>query len=66
VIRQVINLPERFRSNRRSTGLGGSERAVAGMGGIGINAVQGVRYAGAKNLIAIDPLENKREKAHGL
>lgn len=36
---------------------------VAGVGGIGINAVQGARYAGAKNLIAIDPLENKREKA---
>ena len=36
---------------------------VSGVGGIGINAVQGARYAGAKNLIAVDPLENKREKA---
>src|SRR5947208_1240710 len=36
---------------------------VIGIGGIGINAVQGARYAGAKNLIAVDPLENKREKA---
>jgi Zn-dependent alcohol dehydrogenase len=36
---------------------------VAGVGGIGINAVQGARYAGAKNLIAVDPLANKREKA---
>ena len=36
---------------------------VMGVGGIGINAVQGARYAGAKNLIAVDPLENKREKA---
>jgi S-(hydroxymethyl)glutathione dehydrogenase/alcohol dehydrogenase len=36
---------------------------VFGIGGIGINAVQGARYAGAKNLIAVDPLENKREKA---
>jgi S-(hydroxymethyl)glutathione dehydrogenase/alcohol dehydrogenase len=34
-----------------------------GVGGIGINAVQGARHAGAKNVIAIDPLENKREKA---
>jgi S-(hydroxymethyl)glutathione dehydrogenase/alcohol dehydrogenase len=34
-----------------------------GIGGIGINAVQGARYAGAKNVVAIDPLENKREKA---
>jgi len=37
--------------------------AVYGVGGIGINAVQGARYAGAKNVVAIDPLENKREKA---
>ena len=36
---------------------------VYGVGGIGINAVQGARYAGAKNVIAVDPLENKREKA---
>jgi S-(hydroxymethyl)glutathione dehydrogenase/alcohol dehydrogenase len=36
---------------------------VVGIGGIGINAVQGARMAGAKNIIAIDPLENKREKA---
>jgi alcohol dehydrogenase (nicotinoprotein) len=36
---------------------------VSGVGGIGINAVQGARHAGAKNLIAVDPLENKREKA---
>lgn len=36
---------------------------IYGVGGIGINAVQGARYAGAKNVIAVDPLENKREKA---
>ena len=36
---------------------------VMGIGGIGINAVQGARYAGAKHVIAVDPLENKREKA---
>lgn len=36
---------------------------VSGVGGIGINAVQGARFAGAKNLIAVDPLQNKREKA---
>ncbi|MGQ0465144.1 MAG: NDMA-dependent alcohol dehydrogenase [Sporichthyaceae bacterium] len=36
---------------------------IVGVGGIGINAVQGARYAGAKNVIAVDPLENKREKA---
>jgi len=37
--------------------------AIYGSGGVGINAVQGARYAGAKNVVAIDPLENKREKA---
>ena len=41
----------------------GDTVAVFGIGGIGINAVQGARMAGAKNIIAIDPLENKREKA---
>jgi NDMA-dependent alcohol dehydrogenase len=41
----------------------GETVAVFGVGGIGINAVQGARYAGAKNVIAVDPLENKREKA---
>ena len=34
-----------------------------GVGGIGINAVQGARYAGARYLVAVDPLANKREKA---
>ena len=33
------------------------------MGGVGINAVQGARYAGGKNVIAIDPVEFKREQA---
>ncbi|CRK56109.1 Alcohol dehydrogenase [Alloactinosynnema sp. L-07] len=41
----------------------GDTVAVYGIGGIGINAVQGARLAGAKNIVAIDPLENKREKA---
>jgi NDMA-dependent alcohol dehydrogenase len=36
---------------------------VAGVGGIGVNAVQGARHAGATTVIAVDPLENKREKA---
>jgi NDMA-dependent alcohol dehydrogenase len=36
---------------------------VVGIGGIGINAVQGARMAGAKRIIAIDPVEFKREKA---
>ena len=37
--------------------------AVVGVGGIGANAIQGAKLAGAKQIWAIDPLENKREKA---
>ena len=36
---------------------------VMGVGGIGINAVQGAAHAGASNVIAVDPLPFKREKA---
>ncbi|CAN5398290.1 NDMA-dependent alcohol dehydrogenase [soil metagenome] len=41
----------------------GDNVAVVGIGGIGINAVQGARIAGAKRVIAIDPVEFKREQA---
>jgi len=37
--------------------------AVVGIGGIGANAVQGARMAGARAIAAIDPVEFKREKA---
>ncbi|WP_117000277.1 NDMA-dependent alcohol dehydrogenase [Desertimonas flava] len=37
--------------------------AVVGIGGIGANAIQGARLAGAKQIWAIDPIEFKREKA---
>jgi len=36
---------------------------VMGIGGIGINAVQGAAYAGASHVIAVDPVAFKREKA---
>jgi NDMA-dependent alcohol dehydrogenase len=36
---------------------------VMGVGGIGINAVQGAAYAGASHVIAVDPVAFKREKA---
>ena len=36
---------------------------VMGVGGIGINAVQGARHAGASRIIAVDPGEFKREMA---
>ena len=38
---------------------------VMGIGGIGINAVQGAAHAGASNIIAVDPVAFKREKAAG-
>jgi NDMA-dependent alcohol dehydrogenase len=41
----------------------GETVVVFGTGGVGINAVQGARYAGAKNVIAVDPVEFKREQA---
>ncbi|MFD1532534.1 NDMA-dependent alcohol dehydrogenase [Pseudonocardia aurantiaca] len=39
---------------------------VMGVGGIGINAVQGAAHAGASNVIAVDPVAFKREKAQEL
>ena len=36
---------------------------VVGTGGIGVNAVQGAAMAGAANVIAVDPIEMKREFA---
>jgi NDMA-dependent alcohol dehydrogenase len=36
---------------------------VMGVGGIGINAVQGARFAGASRVIAVDPVPFKRETA---
>jgi alcohol dehydrogenase (nicotinoprotein) len=44
----------------------GDTVVIYGIGGIGINAVQGARHAGAANIIAVDPLANKREKAEEL
>jgi NDMA-dependent alcohol dehydrogenase len=41
----------------------GDTVVVMGIGGIGANAVQGARIAGARNIIAIDPVEFKRTKA---
>jgi S-(hydroxymethyl)glutathione dehydrogenase/alcohol dehydrogenase len=41
----------------------GEDVAVVGIGGIGINAVQGARLAGAQRIFAIDPVPWKREQA---
>ncbi len=44
----------------------GQTTIVMGIGGIGINAVQGAAHAGASNIIAVDPVAFKREKAQEL
>jgi Zn-dependent alcohol dehydrogenase len=36
---------------------------IMGIGGVGINAVQGAKHAGASTIIAVDPVAFKREKA---
>jgi S-(hydroxymethyl)glutathione dehydrogenase/alcohol dehydrogenase len=41
----------------------GDTVVVVGIGGIGVNAVQGAAMAGARHIIAVDPIEFKREKA---
>jgi NDMA-dependent alcohol dehydrogenase len=44
----------------------GETVVIYGIGGIGINAVQGARHAGARNVVAVDPIAFKREKAEEL
>jgi S-(hydroxymethyl)glutathione dehydrogenase/alcohol dehydrogenase len=41
----------------------GDTVVVVGTGGVGINAVQGARAAGAKSVVAVDPVEFKRDSA---
>jgi S-(hydroxymethyl)glutathione dehydrogenase/alcohol dehydrogenase len=41
----------------------GETVVIIGVGGIGANAVQGARLAGARHIVAIDPVEFKRELA---
>lgn len=56
-----------FGSAVRSAGVtAGDTVVVMGVGGIGANAVQGARVAGALNIIAIDPVDMKREMASKL
>ena len=50
-----------------ATEIGGTKAGdtvvVMGTGGVGMNAVQGAAAAGARFVIAVDPVESKREKA---
>lgn len=41
----------------------GDTAVVVGVGGIGANAVQGARAAGCRYVVAVDPVEYKRERA---
>jgi S-(hydroxymethyl)glutathione dehydrogenase/alcohol dehydrogenase len=41
----------------------GDTVVIFGIGGVGINAVQGAKHAGARTIIAVDPVELKRTKA---
>jgi NDMA-dependent alcohol dehydrogenase len=41
----------------------GDDVAVLGVGGVGSAAVQGARLAGARRIVAVDPVEFKREQA---
>ncbi|MGE2735668.1 NDMA-dependent alcohol dehydrogenase [Mycolicibacterium vaccae] len=41
----------------------GDTVVVMGIGGIGMNAVQGAKHAGATHIVAVDPVEWKREKS---
>lgn len=41
----------------------GDTTVVVGVGGIGINAVQGAALAGSEHLVAVDPVEFKRQQA---
>jgi S-(hydroxymethyl)glutathione dehydrogenase/alcohol dehydrogenase len=41
----------------------GETVVVIGIGGVGINAVQGARAAGARNIVAVDPVELKQKAA---
>jgi len=41
----------------------GETVVVVGIGGVGINAVQGARMAGARNVVAVDPVEFKQKAA---
>ncbi|MFF8275007.1 Zn-dependent alcohol dehydrogenase [Streptomyces lateritius] len=41
----------------------GSSVAVIGCGGVGISAIQGARLQGAARIVAVDPVESRREAA---
>jgi S-(hydroxymethyl)glutathione dehydrogenase/alcohol dehydrogenase len=60
----ACGVPTGWGSAVRAGGVRAGETVVIfGMGGVGVNAVQGASLAGAKNVIVVDPVEFKREMA---
>ncbi len=58
------SVPTGFGSVVRTAGIGpGDSVVIMGVGGIGANAVQGAKSAGARHIVAIDPVEYKRDQA---
>jgi S-(hydroxymethyl)glutathione dehydrogenase / alcohol dehydrogenase len=41
----------------------GDTAVIIGCGGVGMNAIQGARMAGAKRVVAVDPVDFKRQQA---
>ena len=58
--------PAGARRSTRASVRPGDTVVVVGIGGVGINAVQGAALAGAQHVIAVDPVEFKREQADGV
>ncbi|HEU5158551.1 MAG TPA: NDMA-dependent alcohol dehydrogenase [Streptosporangiaceae bacterium] len=57
-------VPTGWGSAVRAAGVqAGDTTVIFGTGGVGMNAVQGARLAGARYVVAVDPVEFKREKA---
>jgi alcohol dehydrogenase (nicotinoprotein) len=62
----ACGVPTGWGSAVRAGGTRAGETVVIyGAGGVGSNAVQGARYAGAKNVVVVDPVAFKREMATG-
>ena len=60
----ACGVPTGWGSAVRAAGVRAGETVVIyGMGGVGVNAVQGASLAGAKNVIVVDPVAFKREMA---
>lgn len=61
------SVPTGFGSVTNTAGVRpGDAVVIMGVGGIGANLVQGAKAAGARHIVAIDPVEFKRDQAEDL